>query len=329
MRLAVVLLAALFAVAVPAASHPAADRCAASIPDPGDTDCDGARTDGPSPADNCPEVRNADQGNTDGPFSPADPAAADGSTKPMASGDGAGDACDDDDDADGVPDAQDNCRIVRNPDQFDEPPGDGRGDAPDGTDLCPPTDGDGDGTIDEDDNCPTIANRDQADFDRDRRGDVCEYDDDGDNVSDGTDNCPMAANSEQADRDGDGIGTACDAQEIPPAETATFEPDRRPPVVRLSTASRRGPGDVRGRLPTAVSCSEACVLSATLRYAGGRRAVAQAELGGDGRTWLFFTFRRGAIARIPRRGVRATLEVVASDAAGNRARATRRVRLLR
>lgn len=34
-------------------------------------------------------------------------------------GDGAGDACDDDDDDDGVPDVDDNCPLVANPDQQD------------------------------------------------------------------------------------------------------------------------------------------------------------------------------------------------------------------
>ena len=273
MRLAVVLLAALLASAVPAASsHPAAERCGVSIPDEGDTDCDGARTDGQGAVDNCPEVRNADQVNTDSAYTAGEPAAADGSAKPMAAGDGAGDACDDDDDADGVPDGSDVCRVVRNPDQS---PGDREK-------LCPPTDGDADGTIDEDDNCPTIANQDQADLDQDRRGDACEFDDDGDNVPDQRDNCPRAANAEQTDRDGDGIGTACDPQEIPPAETSTFAPDKTPPLVRLTTASRRSAGDVRGRLPTSVSCSEACELTATVRYAGASRATATAELGAAG-----------------------------------------------
>lgn len=50
--------------------------------------------------DNCPDVSNADQTDTDR--------------------DGVGDACDDDDDDDGVDDEDDNCQFVRNPDQRDE-----------------------------------------------------------------------------------------------------------------------------------------------------------------------------------------------------------------
>lgn len=71
-----------------------------------DTDADGV-TDA---ADNCPGVPNADQANSDG--------ASDG-----------GDACDSDDDNDGIPDDNpDNCRTIANADQADSN-GDGCGDA--------------------------------------------------------------------------------------------------------------------------------------------------------------------------------------------------------
>lgn len=84
--------------------------------------------------DNCPEVPNLDQADSDL--------------------DGIGDACDGgtDTDADGIPDETDNCRLLSNPDQ---------------------SDGDGDGVGDRCDNCPDDANADQLDQDADGFGDVC------------------------------------------------------------------------------------------------------------------------------------------------------------
>jgi hypothetical protein len=67
--------------------------------------------------DNCPEVANPLQTNTDG--------------------DARGNACDSDDDNDGVLDRADNCRLIRNPDQADSN-GDGVGDVCDTTELCFP-----------------------------------------------------------------------------------------------------------------------------------------------------------------------------------------------
>ncbi|MBW0147000.1 thrombospondin type 3 repeat-containing protein [Marinobacter sp. CAU 1620] len=83
-----------------------------------------------------------------------------------------GDACQDDDDGDGVPNGSDNCPAAVNPDQEDLD-GDGQGDACD-------TDTDGDGIDDEggfgeaNDNCPLVANPDQADTDGDGIGDACD-----------------------------------------------------------------------------------------------------------------------------------------------------------
>ena len=124
-------------------------------------------------------------------------------------GDGQGDACDflDDGDGDGVADERDNCPTVKNPDQRDSD-GDGQGDACDAF-----TDRDRDGVADDHDNCPSASNPDQRDTDGDGRGDVCDLvdDRDGDAVADDNDNCPTVSNPYQRDSDGDGQGDACDS----------------------------------------------------------------------------------------------------------------------
>ncbi len=104
-----------------------------------------------------------------------------------------------DSDADGIPNACDNCRFAYNPSQQD-------------------TDHDGIGNAC--DNCLSIPNPDQADRDGDQRGDVCDNcpstynplqeDTDGDKIGDACDNCVFDANPDQADFDHDGEGDVCD-----------------------------------------------------------------------------------------------------------------------
>lgn len=117
-------------------------------------------------------------------------------------GDGLGDACDADDDGDSVADAGDNCPTAANPDQVNTDQ-DQSGDACDGDD-------DNDGVADAGDNCRVVVNAGQEDLDGDGAGDACDGDDDGDGAADGADNCPTTSNQNQADLDADGAGDACD-----------------------------------------------------------------------------------------------------------------------
>ncbi len=129
-------------------------------------------------ADNCIDVANTDQVNSDT--------------------DNLGDACDvcaknadpdqTDTDADGVGDACDNCQAFGNVGQED---------------------GDADGVGDACDVCPEVADAGQADIDSDGMGDLCQ-DTDKDEVLDVNDNCPLDANEDQSDFDEDGVGNPCD-----------------------------------------------------------------------------------------------------------------------
>ena len=113
----------------------------------------------PDYLDNCPNVYNPDQKDSNG--------------------NGIGDACEEDNgekwvdtDGDTVPDHLDNCPTIYNPDQKDSN-GNGIGDACEEDDGEEWIDTDGDTIPDHLDNCPTVYNPDQADFNNDGRGDAC------------------------------------------------------------------------------------------------------------------------------------------------------------
>ena len=338
----ILVLAAL--VAAPVSLAPDAQATAAPAlhctnpPPPEDIDCDEVL----DTQDNCPEVFNPDQANLDATYTTTEPAAYGGNEgTSMPAGDGDGDRCDADVDADGVANTSDNCRIQRNPRQEDADQ-DGVGDA------CS-QDTDADGLSDGRDNCVKVANADQADLDADGTGDACDADIDGDAVLNGADNCPTTANREQQDRDGDGVGSACDPGEaaaVAPQDSTTSSnaglgpgaSDAVAPRLSVRIARVQRAWDVLGGMPASVRCSEACGLTAgvTLASRDARRLQLPRRLGDGtgllgaaGRTWLFVTTPRRVARRLPRRGVRATLTIVATDQAGNRRTARRRITLRR
>jgi hypothetical protein len=180
-----------------------------------DPDCDDdTYLDG---VDNCILIPNPDQADNDGDFIPS-------GLNPPTRG---GDACDIDDDNDGILDdgdgsstigdnpctggntenCDDNCQFTANADQTNTD-GDSQGDT---CDVCPDdpaNDADNDGICvgprfnspktGGNDNCPTVPNPGQEDVG------------DGDGVGDACDNCPTVSNPTQTDTDGDGVGNACD-----------------------------------------------------------------------------------------------------------------------
>jgi hypothetical protein len=152
-------------------------------PTRGDPDSDG---DGISDdADNCVAVANTDQADLDG--------------------DGQGDACDTDDDGDGMADGSDAFPLDRT--EWVDTDGDGTGNNAD-------SDDDGDGYSDQDENDngtdPLDAGSTPPDNDGDKISDRNDPDDDNDGTPDAADAFPKDP-SESADSDGDGIGDNADA----------------------------------------------------------------------------------------------------------------------
>jgi len=138
-------------------------------------------------------------------------------------GDKIADCVDDDDDADTLPDAFDNCPLLPNLDQKDT-------DFDKQGDLCDQDD-DGDGFSDGDDcgptdksmypngpelcdckdnNCNGKPDETYPDTDKDGIADCCEDDTDGDGIVNGQDNCPLNPNTDQLNTDGDLQGDECD-----------------------------------------------------------------------------------------------------------------------
>lgn len=196
--------------------------CAAQTPGAVDGDGDGVVV-----GDNCPRTPNPDQADADA--------------------NGVGDACDIDDDGDGVQNDADNCPKAANPGQGDADE-DGIGDACDGDVV----DSDADGVIDRMDRCPAVRDPDQTDTDGDGVGDAC-------------DSCAAVANPAQADADGDGVGDDCDVD-----DDNDFVRDRDDdcPTEAGASANRGCPGGEGGGGASSAAASSAAASSAASASSG-------------------------------------------------------------
>jgi hypothetical protein len=176
-------------------------------------------------------------------------------------------------------------------------------------------DRDGDSVVDRADNCPDLGNADQANSEGTGGGDACDGDDDDDGVPDAADACPKVA-APSGDCPADGTRPRLAVSGVPRS-------------VKLARFRRRG---VRALVDADEPVALDLRLLATARNATATAAarfnlvLAERSLGfADGRRAVRLRPNRRVLRRARR--VRVRLKVVATDRGGNRAVATRTVRV--
>jgi hypothetical protein len=204
-------------------------------------------------------------------------------------------------------------------------------------------DRDVDGLANGSDNCPDAVNPDQGNLDGDAQGDACDADADGDGLDAATE-AARGTDPRRADTDGDGKVDGIDACPLtaglgadgcPRFDTPPPAPDTAGPGVTIRRlGARMRLRAFRRGVPCVVDLTEAAAV--TCRLIARARRVARVAAAGDlelaSRALPLAAGRRSARLR-PRRGLirqrrfRATLQVVATDAAGNRTTRTKRFRV--
>ena len=220
-------------------------------------------------------------------------------TRPTATLDGVGDACDKDSDLDGRQDVSDNCPDVPNGNQLDNDR-DGTGD------ICDPDDDD-DGVFDTVDNCAFVYNYEQVDRDGDGLGAGCDADD-----------------------------LPAPGQPVPGAPADTKAPDVDLSIGRRLRFAAVRAGLVVG-LRCSEACAVTAKLRIDRRSARRARlranaavAAGSAQVESAASTYAFVRFRRSARRKLWRAArMTGTLQVTAVDRAGNERELSRRVRISR
>jgi hypothetical protein len=210
-----------------------------------------------------------------------------------------GDACDEDDDNDGLPDKRSSKAEYRGKAK---------------------------------DNCPKQANPGQEDADQDGLGDVCDPDDDNDTILDAADNCPVATNVDQRDSNGDGRGDACDpTAPRGKGSLAGRDPnDKVAPKLVVTLQRTQRYDEMLLGIAVPVRCSEGCALDGELAVRGRVVARGAAQIEDKGFTYVFVRLSKKTLKRLQRAPkLNSVLRITAKDANGNAARATRHLTLRR